>query len=1064
MAGRPMGLSWNGTVRITLRIELTVAVLVVFAGRMPLDAQGPTTSAVRGKIHFVGGASEGDAHVKVLNVATGYTVDVRTHDESFFVPGLLPGGPYQIVVTALGYSPRIISGIYLTLGEQRDIELTLNPLTTGLDTVRINVARRTSATIGGGPGTLISDSVLRRLPTANRDLYDFIRLVPQVGTHFGMSGGGASFRFNSYLIDGVSDRQLQGNNVLGGSAIGGKSISLEAIKEYEVLLAPYDARFGNFAGMLVNAVTKNGTNDLHGSAYGYFRNANLARTNSFIGSSPFEREQYGLSLGGPIIRDRVHFFVATEMQHAAAPSLGTYIGQGTDVSPAVPVRESDVTRFTSLLQARGIDGGDGGRVNALNPAVTSFERVDVSLPGWKSRVVLRDDYSSVKLTRFNRDLLNFPLTSNAWINTTTKHTTAFEVFTQASAGVLNELTLAHMERPIAAEGFAPSPSIQVQVRSASGLTAVQLLAGPPAAAGAAGSSQLITEAGDHVSIQAGSHHTFGVGAHVEVFKYHATGVRGGLGAWRFGSLDGFANGDPISYVITKDFGTAFKSVRGEEPSAYLIDEWRVTDQLSLNLGLRADALNFSSHGVFNAAVDSIFQRRTDDYPQTRVAWSPRLGFRWNPFADNTRVRGGAGIFVGPPPLGWLIGPLRSNGSGVRTLTCAGVAGSGKVPKFVADVNAQPQACPNGQGFSDGPVALVDRNLSMAKSFRTSIAVERRLPGRVDASVEALYSRVLSDFMFMNDALAGPQGVDSHGRVMYGTIDSTRKSHPVYVSSRFPEVIDVRNHSIGHSWSLTTRLDKDFADRYELHAAYTYSRVRDLQSLTNGSAISPLDIWSGGRFTAGRHDEMSAGISSYEIPHRVVLAATYNAPWKKWSTDVSLYYIGESGTPFTYNDSTSNGFGDLNADGTAANDPIYVPRSTNDPAEIVFLGDIAGKQAAGFDKFIRDTPCLNRQRGRIVARNSCRGPWFSTSNASLRQSLPSFDGHSVSMQAEVFNLLNLLRPSWGLYRVPNDKILQHVGQNAVTGQSIFVFDESQAGATTQNLESGYQIQLSLRYSF
>jgi hypothetical protein len=319
-------------------------------------------------------------------------------------------------------------------------------------------------------------------------------------------------------------------------------------------------------------------------------------------------------------------------------------------------------------------------------------------------------------------------------------------------------------------------------------------------------------------------------------------------------------------------------------------------------------------------------------------------------------------------------------------------------------------------------------------------------------------------MFVNEALAGPQGVDVHGRVLYGTIEPARKAHPVYVSSRFPEVIDLRNHSIGHSWSLTTHADREFAGRYELHAAYTYSRVRDLQSLTSASAVSPFDIWSGGTFTGGRHDKMTAGISSFEIPHRVVLAATYSAPWKKWGTDMSLFYVGESGTPFTYNDSTSNGFGDLNADGTSANDPIYVPRSATVPAEITFSGDADGKQAAAFEQFIRDTPCLRRQRGKIVARNSCRGPWFNTSNASVRQSIPSIDGHPLSLQVEVFNVLNLLEPGWGLYRVPNDKILQHAFQNVNTSQPLFTFDMSQAQPTTRNLESGYQIQVSLRYSF
>ena len=319
-------------------------------------------------------------------------------------------------------------------------------------------------------------------------------------------------------------------------------------------------------------------------------------------------------------------------------------------------------------------------------------------------------------------------------------------------------------------------------------------------------------------------------------------------------------------------------------------------------------------------------------------------------------------------------------------------------------------------------------------------------------------------MFNNVALAGPVGADAHGRVMYGTIDSRGKATPAYVSDRFREVVDLRNQSVGHAWSVTTRLEKPFAEHFELRGSYTYSRVRDLQSLTSGSAVSPLDIWAGGRPTSGRLDDMHAGISSFEIPHRVVLAATVAAPWRKWATDLSFYYIGESGSPFTFNDSTIDGLGDLNGDGTAANDPIYVPRPATDKSEIVFA-DSTGAEAAAFDKFIEATPCLRDQRGRIVARNSCRGPWIHTSNVSLRQTLPALNGHAVSMQLEVFNVLNLVRQSWGLYRVPNDKILQQAGQTTGPGsQPIFDFDPARAKSSTQNLESGYQIQVSVRYAF
>ena len=1059
---------WDRRLRTATGRVAVLTVLFLALGRSaPISAQGITTAAIRGTVRDQTGVGVDGALVRVVDVSTGYFTETRVRRGSFLVQGLSTGGPYRIVIRRLGYAPQVLDGLSLALGERREIDFTLVSLPGELDTVRV-AARddRQRLPSAGGVGTSISDSLLRRLPTLNRDMYDFVRLVPQSGTRLGLTGAGANFRFNSYVIDGVSDRQLQGNNVMGPGTIGGKTISLEAVKEYQVLLSPYDARYGDFAGMLVNAVTKSGTNQLHGSAYGYLRNEQLARANSFVGSSPYRREQFGFSLGGPIVRDRLHFFIAPEFEHATAPTRGPYVGQAVGGSPALPVSVDDVTRFASLLRAAGLNPGSGGRVLSLNPSVTLFGRMDIALPVWKSRVVLHDNYSSVDVTRFARpeDVPVFPLSSNLWTLQTAKHTTAVQIFTQASTAAFNEFVLAYMDRPIVGRNYALSPSIQASVAAASGVGRATLLAGPPAAAGGAAAVETLMEITDHLVFQPRSRHTLGAGVHVELFRYHAQSVRGKFGVWRFSSLDALTNGDASSYTFTKDFGSARARVHGAQPSAYFTDEWRIGDRLSLTLGLRADALKFFSTPAYNPAVDFVFQRSTSDYPRSHVQWSPRFGFTWEPFADQrTRVRGGAGIFVGPPPLGWLLGPVRSNGAGVRILTCNG---SGRVPKFIADPALQPQICPDGSDFSDGPVALVDRNLRMAESFRTSLAVDRLLPSGVTATVEALYSKVRSDFLFVNADLQGPQGIDPHGRVLYGTINPSGATTPATVDDgRFPEAVDLRNHSLGYSWSVTAQIEKPFSDRYELRAAYTHSRARDVQSLTNASAAAPLDIWAGGRPLSGRHDELSTGVSAFEIPHRVVLAASYTAPWKQWKSDISLYYIGESGSPFTFGDSTPMGMGDLNADGTSANDPIYVPTNASDPSEIVFAGSDSAAQAAAFEQFIRATPCLSRQRGTIVARNSCRGPWANTSNLSLRQSLQSLGGHDLSLQLEVFNVLNLLNHSWGLLRLPNETILQHIRQTAgAASQPVFHFDPASAGASTQNLESGYQLQLSLRYSF
>ena len=352
----------------------------------------------------------------------------------------------------------------------------------------------------------------------------------------------------------------------------------------------------------------------------------------------------------------------------------------------------------------------------------------------------------------------------------------------------------------------------------------------------------------------------------------------------------------------------------------------------------------------------------------------------------------------------------------------------------------------------------------ARSTRTEFLLLR---GNVTATFEALYTRNTSDFVFVNLNLPEPRGRDRHGRVLYGSIDSAR----ALVTNRFSEVIEVRNHSRNHSFQGTAKFEKRFSHHLEAIASYTFSRARDVQTLP--SSFSYSDNWRLGRVMSNRHDVMTPTISSYDLPHRLVMAATYSAPWQRWKTDLSVYYIGEVGTPFTYTAALAPGKGDLNADGTNLNDPIYVPRSAADTAEIRFYGsdaEIAAQQSA-FDGFIEQTACLRQQRGRIMARNSCRTPWVNVANAAIRQTLPGLGGKTLSLHLEIFNVLNLLNSQWGKVRTlrapPNVALFEHVSQTsgvASLSQPIFLYDPARPHFNSENPESAYQLQLGVQFRF
>ena len=237
-----------------------------------VGAQGVATAGIRGSVS-ADNRRNVDALVDVSHDATGFSVEVHATGGRFLVQGLEPGGPYTITARSLGLVPQRRVGVFLKLGELSEIHFVLQPMATQLDTLTVVAQGQPAyspAHSDGGTGTTISASLLERLPTLDRDLYDFVRLVPQISTKMslpnpGLSAGGVGFRFNNYLINGVSERTLSGG--VSGAFGGGKSIPLDAVQEYQVLLSPYDVRYGDFAGGLVNAVTKSGTNTFRGSVF-----------------------------------------------------------------------------------------------------------------------------------------------------------------------------------------------------------------------------------------------------------------------------------------------------------------------------------------------------------------------------------------------------------------------------------------------------------------------------------------------------------------------------------------------------------------------------------------------------------------------------------------------------------------------------------------------------------------------------------------------------------------------------------------------------------------------------
>jgi hypothetical protein len=1056
--------------------------LLALAARTPsAAAQGVASGSIQGTVRNRDGLGLDDAIVRVYNVATGFSARTRVLRDRFRVQGLDLGGPYIVEVRHIGFLPQRSPPLQLTLGEPVDLAFVLERAPIQLEPLEV-IDTEPSVRLGTAGGTTIPEALVHRLPTLNRNFYDFVSLAPLVSTKVGagragMSAAGANHRFNRFLVNGVDERFVNGN--VSAAANIGKSVPLDAVKEYQVLVAPWDVRFGEFAGGMVNAVTESGTNEVHGSTFGYWRNDQLARA----GSDPYERLQYGFSLGGPIVRDRVHFFLAPEFQHLTRPAAGPYLGQPAGQLPPVPVRETDLARLADIMHTRyGLVAGSPGYVENGTPLLNLYGRIDAGLPAWHSRLMGFVTYARSKEEQLSRTATDtFSLSSYQFATDAGLQLGGLRLDTDLprAGGGHNALAMALSADHMDQVPRVRQPLVRVLLQGTNGGGVIVNAGSAAEAQGRFGRAHSF-RVSDHLSLAWAGGHMLEAGVELERFKVLRGGVTGGYGIWSFAGLDALELGTPQRYELRKDFGSASTPLRGGQYAAYLGDEWRVSQRLAVTLGVRGDLLDVAGHAPYNPAIDSIFARRTDRMPGARIQVSPRVGFSWAlSAARRERLRGGVGVFTGRPPLAWLVPALSNYGLGVGVLTCGSLpTDAGLPPVFDPDYRSPPTRCAQGsdlQARPFGDVDLLASGLRMARTLRASLSYERQLPGGVLASTELQMSRHLSDFVWVNLNLQGPQGKDRFGRVLYGTLGTNAVAQPA-LRSNFAEVIDLRNTSKNSSAQLAIRAERRFSGGFSAMVSYTYSRVRDVQSLSRVNQPG-IALWADARALSGRHDDLSPGVSLYDLPHRVVAALTYTAPWRRWPTQFSFYYVGESGSPFTYIATGIGRRGDLNADGSNANDPIYVPRSAFDSTEIRFEPFVragpggtgfdtvsVARQAEAFERFINRTSCLRRRRGTILERNGCREPWTHTTIASVRQGVP-LGRHVLEVELNIFNVLNLLNAGWGRYRVSKPRVLEHVGQTSADPTSalpIFHFDPTRSDWDILQPESAFQFQLAARY--
>ena len=1045
------------------KLALFTGLLVGWAGLAPRSlAAQVTTGTIAGTITGDQGQPIEDAQVQVVNPATGFSRGVRsTGAGRYSVLGLEVGSGYTITVRRIGYASQSRAGVLVSLSQTTRADFSLATQATVLGEVTTIATRdaiispnRTSVS------TTVSDTALRRLPSLNRNFTDFAALTPQISSAGpGLSGGGTNNRYNSIQIDGASESDLFGLGSTGqpGGQANGKSIGIESVKEYQVLLAPFDVRQGNFAGALINAVTKSGTNEFHGSLVGVSRNQGFTRSQPYI--NKFEQSQYGFSVGGPILKDKAFFFINPEWQVRKTPATGDYIGL-----PTTNLRQGTLDSVNAVIGGYALPTGGGGLQNNNNPLQNFFGRLDFNLPA-NNQLVVRHNFGRAQDDNFSRSASSFRLTNNAYSFRSTKNATVIQLRSLFGGGSYNELLLNRTSiRDRRKPAVAHTPQLNILVP---GYT---IVSGAEQFSQGNELDQDMLEATDNFTVPFGAHRIT-VGTQNQFYKVRNLFGAASYGVWTFAAVDSLRAGRARTYQVGVPLsGDGAVRFRAAAYSGYLQDEWTATSRLNVTYGLRVDVPVFKDKPPFNQSVADSLGRNTSNIPTGNIELSPRLGFNWNATGDDrNQVRGGVGLFSGRPAFVWLSNAFQNSGSiGFAQLTCAGTT----VPVFnAANAGTPPTSCTNGStARAGGEIDLLDPNLKFPQNLRTTLGYDRRLTQNWVGTLEGIYTRGVHGLFYQNIALKGIQGVDQYGRTIYGFTPGV----PVRAHADRSQVFDVTNQSHDHAYQLTGGLQRKYSGRYEGSVFYTYSRAFDVQAFTSSTAFSQIRF---GRPWAGDLLSQDATRSIFEQRHRIVATGTYSLPTK---TDLTFLYFGESGNPYDY---TVNA--DLNGDGITRNDPLYIPKNALDPTEMIFLQQTytskgvatvytAQQQADAFQRLIESTPCLRNNRGHIVPRNACENPWTHRLNVSARQSLPTAWSQNISLQLDVFNFLNLLDKSWGAQafggsQSPYD-LLDYRGRTGapastlLTSRPIFSFNPNYKKFTANNLSSNYQIQAQIRYSF
>ncbi|MCS6929821.1 MAG: carboxypeptidase-like regulatory domain-containing protein [Saprospiraceae bacterium] len=1007
-----------------------------------------TTSTITGLVTDERGEALIGATVVATHVPSGTRYGTTTNASGrYTLPGVRVGGPFSVTVTYTGFEPQTQENIYTNLGVASNVNFKMREAGLSLEEVTVRASRADLfSSERTGAASTFSERVVTSVPALGS------RAVSSV-TKYNPNGDGRSFgaqdaRLNNFTIDGsvFNNGFGLGAEAQAGGRTGSTAISLDAIEEIQVNVAPFDVRQTGFVGAGINAVTRSGTNELKGSVYGFRRSANMygnkARKENVV-STQFEENIYGARIGGPIIKNKVFFFLNGEVVAKSEPATPWVANGSTNPGQVTRVLKSDLDSVSRVLLNRfGYVTGPYEAYNNLTNSRKFLARLDFNLSD-RQKLMLRYTHhdsdadinisNSASLGFGNRttNINSMSYQNSGYIITDNTRSIVAELNSMLGDRISNLFSIGYdyqnEDRRYKAAIF---PTIDI-LKDNQTYISVGFDPFTPKNQLNYGTFHVT----NNLSIYAGKH-AFTAGFNYERFKSNNLFFPGSNGVYIFNSLDDFFRAVRGDSAGVRRFQYRYSALPGgADPLQVLIAnkyDLYLQDQISfgnltLTAGIRGSYITLSSPQALTnqIIIDSTFldingkplKVNTGQLPKPQLLWEPRLGFNYDVSGrKTTQFRGGVGIFTGRPPYVWLSNQVGNNGvltgfidvSNTNTRQYPLLPTEEVIRRFTPEKPTLP---------STFEIAYTDRDYRFPQVLKANFAIDQKLPLNLVATAEVIYTKNINAVLYYNansrppiDSFKGPDR-----RLRYpGTPGGTAQFTPATrVVSNVSSLAVLTTTDEGDYIGLTFKLE--YPERKGLYGlfAYTYSRARDLMSA--GSIA--IGSWTSARSVNG-NNRLELSFADRDVPHRLIGLLSYRTNFgekRGGSTQFTIGYEGIQTNRFSYTYA-----GDMNGDGVVGNDLLFVPEKASDLRFEQFTsGNVTytpEQQAAFFEEYINNDKYLSSRRGKYTERNGGLRPMLHRFDLAVsRDFFITIGGkrNALQFRVDVFNVGNLINSNWGV---------------------------------------------------